>query len=75
MRITSLAMESKRDETCDNNCGATSIVPREQEAMVRKTIANVVKQKQEAHKNRLRKLEGSESQNENDSKAVEEPAT
>ena len=72
MRITRLAMESKRDKTCDNNCRDTSIVPREQEAvvrrtiasMVRRTIANVVKQEQKAHNNRLEKLEGSESWNE-----------
>ena len=69
MGIKRLAMESKWDETCDNNCGDTSIVPREQEAivrrtiasMVRRTIANVVKQEQEAHNNFLGKLEGSES--------------
>ena len=65
MRITRLAMKSKRDETCDNNCGDTSIVPREQKAMVRrtiasmvrKTIANVVYQEQEDHDNRLGQLE------------------
>ena len=51
-------MERKRNETCDKNCGDTSIVSRKQEAMVRRTIAsmvrrtiaNVVNQEQEAHK-------------------------
>ena len=37
-------------ETCHKNCGDTSIVSRKQESMVRRTIANVVKQEQEARK-------------------------